>query len=231
MSDDFLTDPALVACGVAHGFGVRGAEAPAGSVRPRQLHGRVVARVGDGGRAEPPEADAIVSLANAVAVVTADCVPVLLAVHSGAGVAAVHAGWRGLASGVVAAGARALREAAAGELVAALGPHIGVCCYEVDAPVLDALRPRFAEQLDAARVPTRPGHQRLDLGRLARSELERAGVAARQIGTAQAACTYCDPRRFHSYRRDGPASGRLVHWIRARTGGTEPHLDTCGTPT
>jgi YfiH family protein len=218
VSDAFLTDPALVGCGVAHGFGVRGAEAPAGSVRPRQVHGRVVAHVGNAG-AEPADADAIVSLARAVAVVTADCVPVLLAVRSGAAVAAVHAGWRGLASGVVGAGVEALREAAAGELAAALGPHIGACCYEVDAPVLDALRPRFAEDLDAALVPTRPGHQRLDLRRLVRSDLERAGVAARHIGTAQAACTQCDPRRFHSYRRDGPASGRLVHWIRPETGG------------
>jgi len=216
VSAEFLTDPVLAARGVRHGFGLRGAAPPRGLVRPRQVHGCAVARVGEGGRAEPHEADAIVSTdpARAVAVLTADCLPILLCSRSGEAVAAVHAGWRGLAAGVVRAGVEALRAAAGGApLQAAIGPHIGRCCYEVDEPVLARLRPRFAADLAAALLPTRPGHGRLDLGALARAELARAGIPPDAVGSAAIECTHCDPERFHSYRRDGAGAGRLVSFI------------------
>jgi hypothetical protein len=217
VSAEFATDAVLAALGVEHGFGTRGAREPAALVRPRQVHGCAVARVSAHGAAEPHEADAIVSDAPrfAVAVLTADCVPILLALGDGAQVAAVHAGWRGLAAGVVAAGVAALRAAAPGApLRAAIGPHIGPCCYEVDAPVTSRLAERFGDALAAALRPARPDHHQLDLGALVRHELLRAGLARDAIGTQALACTMCNPRRFHSHRRDGAAAGRLVHFIR-----------------
>jgi len=208
-----LREPLLEARGVAHGFCLRGDPGPADLERPRQVHGTAVYEAERGGAAEV-EADAIVCRApgRGVGVVTADCVPILLA-GAGGSVAAVHAGWRGLCAGVVAVGVRALGET---PMAAAIGPHVGPCCYEVDAPVLDAVRARFGEAAPEGAVrPGRAGHAWLDLGALAARELERAGWPARAIGRAAAACTACDPVRFHSYRRDGPRSGRLVHWVRA----------------
>jgi len=163
---------------------------------------------------EAPEADAIVSLRPGppVAIVTADCVPILVA--AGDVVAAVHAGWRGLARGVVT---RALdvvvSRAGDASPVAVIGPHIGPCCYEVDAPVLDGLGARFVDDLPEALAPSRPGHHRLDLGLLARRELLRAGLDGADVAGLSGACTFCDAEHFHSYRRDGRRAGRLVHFV------------------
>jgi YfiH family protein len=153
-----------------------------------------------------------------VGVVTADCVPILVATQGGEAVAAIHAGWRGLACGVVAAGIEGLRAEAAGSprLLAAIGPHIGACCYEVDEPVLSALAAGFGEDLTAALRSGRPGHAWLDLGRLAGSALLRAGVEPDALGLLPGACTRCHPERFHSYRREGVSAGRLYHFIAAR---------------
>ena len=206
--------------GVRHGFGTRGSQAPAGTLRPRQVHGSLVVRA-PACAGTPPEADAIVARTGEppVSVVTADCVPVLVAARGGAAVAAIHAGWRGLAAGVVESGIDALRhESSADEpLVAVIGPHIGACCYEIDAPVLDALRHHLGEAdhdaLEAASYESHPGHWMIDLGALVRHSLERSGVAGDAIGGFDRACTRCDAERFHSYRRDGPRAGRLQHWI------------------
>jgi len=223
---DALRHPLLDAARVSHGFGVRGAPPPASLVRPRQVHGATVAHVRSGAAA-PAEADAIVCATPglAVAVVTADCVPILAAARDGRAVAAIHAGWRGLAAGVVEAGIEALRAAAPGALlVAAIGPCIGACCYEIDAPVVDALAARFGEDLAPALAATRPGHHRLDLVALVREDLLRAGLEATAIGTLADACTHCDPERFHSFRRDGAGAGRLFHHVAAR------RVDTPGGP-
>ena len=93
MSPAPLRHPLLTRIGVEHGFGVRGSEAPPGLVRPRQVHGRAVAIARPGASAQPAEADAIATDApgTAVGIVTADCVPILLAADSGSAVAAVHA--------------------------------------------------------------------------------------------------------------------------------------------
>lgn len=213
-----MRHPLLDSAGVVHGFGSRSTPPPAGLLRPRQVHGsRVVS-----GRAcahEPaPEADAVVSgeAGIPVGVVTADCVPILMASESGRAVGAIHAGWRGLARGVVAAGVDALRHLCPDEaLVAAVGPHIGPCCYEVDDPVLDALAPGFPGGIGFAKRPSRAGHARLDLGALASRALELAGLPRAAHGSVPDACTSCDARRFHSYRRDGSRAGRLVHHIAA----------------
>ena len=133
--------------------------------------------------------------------------------------AAIHAGWRGLACGVIAAGIEALRAEAGGaaRLVAVIGPHIGACCYEVDEPGAGGARAAAsARSLAAALRPARPGHAWLDLGRLAHTALLRAGLAPSALGRVPRACTRCDPVRFHSYRREGAAAGRLHHFIEAR---------------
>ena len=96
-----------------------------------------------------------------------------------------------------------------------MGPRIGGCCYEVDAPVFDALRQRFGADLDGAVEPTRPGRGRLDLGVLVRLDLAGHGIAEATIDLLPDVCTHCDADRFHSYRRDGAAAGRLVHYIAA----------------
>jgi len=217
-----LEDPLL--SGVAHGFGVRGFEGPAGLLQPRQVHGTVVVSAADcRGRREPPDADVIVCAESRqpVAVITADCVPILMTTSDGAAVAAIHAGWRGLAAGVVQAGVEALlrlADCSPGSIRAAIGPHIGPCCYEVDAPVLEPLQRLFGERFGLFRraVPTRPGRDRIDLGGLVREALLDLGVPEDAVGQAAAACTRCDSERFHSYRRDGKRAGRLVHFIAAR---------------
>ena len=124
-----------------------------------------------------------------------------------------------LAAGVVERGISALCElsgAQASSLVAVIGPHIGDCCYEVDAPVLTELQRRFGDAVGLATRPTRVGHHRLSLAELVIRELELCGVAKGSIGRLESACTRCDPVRFHSHRRDGERAGRLVHHISVR---------------
>jgi YfiH family protein len=215
-----LVHSLLRAAGIDHGFGVRDGAPPAGLVVPRQVHGVAVAEV-VAGRAEPGEADAILSMDPEipVGIVTADCVPVLAACRSGAAVVAIHAGWRGLAAGVVEAGVAALtsRVAPGEELIAVIGPHIGQCCYEVDEPVLGPLRDRFGGELDRSLEPSRsPGRFMLELARLVDLALERSGLPASNRGLLRDVCTFCSPSRFPSYRRDGDLAGRIVHHIRPR---------------
>lgn len=220
----FLRDAGLDALGIRHGFGLRGLDGPPGLLRPTQVHGAAVARV-RGSQLTQDEADAVVCSEPgiAVGVVTADCVPVLVSAAGGRAVAVIHAGWRGLAAGVVEAGVNHLAREAEGPYVAALGPCIGSCCYEVDAPVIEALRARFGAGLEVAVRPSGRDRAWLDLAALVCRDLASAGVEPGAIGTLPDCCTRCDSERFHSYRRDGPRAGRLVHWIVAGDG-----LDTPG---
>lgn len=199
--------------GEAHGFAAS-LELPPGELyRPRQVHGvRVASADGD---PELGEADAVVATVpgRAVGVVTADCVPILARSGSGAA-AAIHAGWRGLAAGVVDSGIAALARTGRGELRAVVGPCVSSCCYEVDAPVLAALSERFGAELEAFSIETRPGHARLDLGGLALRALARAGVGS--LGRVPEGCTICHTP-FESFRRDGAQAGRMLHWIRVGT--------------
>jgi copper oxidase (laccase) domain-containing protein len=125
-------------------------------------------------------------------------------------VAAVHAGWRGSAADVAGTAVRALRDALGADrerLVAVIGPHIGPCCYEVDAPV------RRAISDDGVFGPGRDGrHWNLDLGALNRSQLERAGLSPAAIHWA-GGCTACQPEQYPSHRRDG-TDVRMIHWVR-----------------
>ncbi len=139
----------------------------------------------------------------AVLVVTADCVPVLL---GGAGaVAAVHAGWRGIAARVVEATVAAMPSPA--DLTAWIGPAIGPCCYEVSEEVAGQVS--AAAGTDCAR-PGRSARPHLDLGAAVAAQLARAGVErVHQIPV----CTRCSEERLSSYRRDGTAAGRNVALI------------------
>lgn len=225
-----LCDPVLEACGVPHGFGVRGSQVPDETWFPRQVHGIGVVLVERAGAAA--EADACVSFdaGRPVGIVTADCVPILVAGASGERVAAIHAGWRGLAAGVIEAGLAALG-LAAGELRAAVGPAARGCCYEVDEPVRAGLEPRYGGLLPGVLEAGRPGRYQLDLSELAVRVLGAAGLARDRIGTSQQRCTICsvgrpgdlDPWRsgllFESFRRDGARAGRLRHFIGPRPGG------------
>lgn len=214
--------------GTPHAFADCPSPAPEKLWRPQQVHGADVMRAdsvdsadftdsADSAAPEAQRADAVWTSTpgRAVGVVTADCVPVLL--RAGApgvpplAVAAVHAGWRGLAAGVLERALDALHAAFPGApLYAAHGPAAGACCYEVDAPVCEALQARYPEASAAAMTPSRPGHVMLDLVALARAALVAAG--AQCLPCAQH-CTICD-RRFASYRRDGARAGRMLHWIR-----------------
>ena len=143
-------------------------------------------------------------------VVTADCVPVLLVDPARRVAAAVHAGWRGTAAGVLEAALGHL-EAAYGtgpqDLHAAVGPAIGGCCFEIGPEVIDALRARTGELTAAAWLP-RPGRWHVDLRQAVRLLLAAAGVQATMLGP----CTACDGR-FHSYRRDGAGAGRQLSFV------------------
>ena len=201
-----LVHPLLAERGVRHGFGVRGAEPPDDLWRPRQVHGSTLV-VAEGKRwSEPPAADAVAASrpGRAVGVVTADCVPVLLASARGEWVLAVHAGWRGLAAGVVEATVRAL-DCEPGSLVAWLGPSIGPDAFEVGPEVRAALLARDPGAAAAFRAG-RADRLFADLPVLAWRRLAAAGVSAVHGGGL---CTHAEPALFYSYRRDG-ATGRMA---------------------
>jgi YfiH family protein len=210
-----LCDPVLESVDVVHGFGQRGARVPESTIFPRQVHGVAVVRAESCGAGQAVATDAITSMTagQAVGIVTADCVPILVAAADGTRVVAIHAGWRGLAAGVIEAGLEAIGRPASA-LRAAVGPAARGCCYEVDGPVTRALAERQGDLLAGVLAPGRPGHSLLDLPELAVRVLARAGLSLDCIGTTHLVCTICTPGpRFESYRRDGTAAGRLRHFI------------------
>ncbi|WP_149195523.1 peptidoglycan editing factor PgeF [Luteimonas suaedae] len=188
----------------------------------RQVHGTAVCRfdaaasddpVVAGAGPEPaagdePEADASVTSEPGVvlAVLTADCLPVVLAAKDGSAIAAAHAGWRGLAAGVLERTVAAMH-ARPGDLVAWLGPAAGPQAYEVDAGVREAFVAHDAGA-GVAFTSTRPGHWRADLYALARMRLASAGLADGDVHGG-GLCTISDPNRFFSYRRD-TRTGRMA---------------------
>jgi YfiH family protein len=183
--------------------------------RGYQVHGTVVGRVlADDERADPTDprerynsarqptvrADghAVAAPAVAAMVLTADCLPVVLGADDA--VAALHAGWRGLAAGVLEEGVRALRDVGGrGDVVALVGPCAGACCYEVGGEVHAALGDARGERGS------------IDLRAIAHERLLAGGVA--HVRDARA-CTICD-ERFFSHRREGARAGRQagVAWL------------------
>lgn len=175
---------------VREAAGLTAVEALAGRALARgaQVHGTAVRRVGAELEMEEADGQATARDDVAVMVAVADCLPV--AVAGPGAVAMLHAGWRGLAAGVLEEGARALRELGAGSpLAAVIGPGARGCCYEVG----DEVRAAFGES-----------SPRIDLATIAARRLSAAGVD--QIEDV-CRCTICDERYF-SYRREGKAAGR-----------------------
>ncbi|HEY8551740.1 MAG TPA: peptidoglycan editing factor PgeF [Vicinamibacterales bacterium] len=190
----------------------------------RQVHGcraLVVDEETPAVSAALPEADALLTLRPgvAVAVKVADCVPVLIAHRDGRGVAAVHAGWRGTAQRIVQETAGALARACgtpASDLIAAIGPSIGVCCYEVGPEVREAFAATHAAgAVDRWFRPASGDRFHLDLWQANREQLIDAGLAPEQIHVA-ALCTATHDTVFHSYRRERGSVGRMLAVIRRR---------------
>lgn len=183
-----------------------------------QVHGAAVIDARDAGRSPSPTADGIVtgdpSLLLTVRV--ADCVPLLLADMRLGVVAAVHAGWRGTAAGIACAAVTRLRElydSQPRDVVAALGPSIGPCCYTVGEELTHAFHARGHTERDVGRWFSGGASLQLDLWTANRDQLLAAGVPARAVFVSRL-CTACHPAWFYSYRREGAAAGRLVGFIR-----------------
>lgn len=188
----------------------------------RQVHGTVVQRVstlqGSGGEAVSIDADGHATALRGVGVMVlvADCLPVVLG--SEGAVAALHAGWRGLAAGVLEEGVRALRELGGeGDITAVIGPGAGPCCYEVGTEVHAAFGDPSEVGTEVHAAPGgscesgRPPGRNLHLAGLARERLEAAGVARVE---SLSVCTICD-ERLYSHRREGLGAGRQagVAWL------------------
>jgi YfiH family protein len=192
-------------------------------VFPRQVHGSRVVAVEDARPAAPDEADALVTdrPGTLLGVLGADCPGVLLAHPARRALAVVHAGWRGVAAGVVeaAVGELARRYGAQPDgLLAAVGPAISAPRYEVSTEVAErvvrALEGAGSEHVRRTVLAGRPGHVHVDLSAAIRGQLERAGVPAERI-EVHGGCTFGEPERWFSHRRDGERTGRhalLAGW-------------------
>jgi len=190
----------------------------------RQVHGAATA-VARRGRSSPwtrPEADVAVTddCASAIAVRVADCTPILLADRRLGVVGAVHAGWRGTVQGAASAAVRAMHESFGSkpaDLVAGIGPCLGVCCGEVGPEVVTAFREAGHPPASLARWFTEGSGDRsyLDLPLANRDQVAAAGVPAAQIHVA-GLCTKTFAGVFHSYRAARERAGRMVGIIRAR---------------
>jgi YfiH family protein len=205
LGDHVGDDPLHVAANRAH---LRG-QLPTGPGWLRQVHS---ARVVELGREPNPEADASFTRepGQVCAVLTADCLPVLLCDRAGSVVAAAHAGWRGLASGVLEATVAAMQVQPEG-ILAWMGAAIGPQAFEVGDEVREAFVSQHAEAA-AAFLPhpaSSPGKWLADIYQLARIRLAHAGVQAIHGGGR---CTFSEADSFFSYRRDG-VTGRMAALI------------------
>ncbi len=176
----------------------------------RQVHGATVIHVERGGLAGHADALTTARPGLPLCISTADCLPVLLYDARARRLAAVHAGWRGTVQSVTRAAVLTLVEAgsAADDLVVAIGPSIGPCCYEVDGPVIARLKAAFPGGWEAWAMPKGPGKWMLDLWGANRDQLIAAGVRSERIDLLRL-CTGCRPDLLFSYRRERGA-GRLV---------------------
>jgi polyphenol oxidase len=181
-----------------------------GIVEVKQVHG---ASVVEAAEAKDREGDALLARAArpppAVGIRVADCVPVLIGDAASGDVAAIHAGWRGVVAGVV----RAAVDALGGQSpIAAIGPCIGPCCFEVGRDVAD----RIALATPGVNVVDREQGDKayVDLRSAVRAQLRAAGLSDLRIEDVPG-CTKHEPLRFHSFRRDGASSGRMLAAIAA----------------
>ena len=182
----------------------------------RQVHGIDVVRFREDAGADEPTADAAVTRVPGMplAILTADCLPVLFAAEDGSEIGAAHAGWPGLSAGVLESTLDALHTRPS-RLLAWIGPGAGPERYEVGENVYAAFVGPDGETTRYF-TPTRPGHWLADLPGIARHRLAKAGIQRVFGGTE---CTISHPARWYSYRRDG-ATGRMASliWIRPAGG-------------
>jgi YfiH family protein len=187
---------------LVHGFGTRLAEVPANLTTLKQIHSATcVFAAGRSGNLGQGDALLENKPGAAVAVKTADCIPILLVDPRHRAVAAVHAGWRGTVAAIAARAVASMGEHFGTEppdLAAAIGPGIGQCCYEVG--------PEVAQHFGEA------SRTRIDLAGANRQQLIQAGVSPARIYTADL-CTMCSPAEFHSYRRDREQAGRMYSFV------------------
>jgi YfiH family protein len=196
-----------------HGFGTRISSGWPGTTDHaslRQIHSDIVVIAEHTGCLA--EGDALVTNRPGItlSIRTADCLPILMADPTHRAVAAVHAGWRGAALGIVPKTVRAMTErfgTRPEDLVVAIGPGIGACCFEVGPEVAVQFQQWFPERADLA------SHTKVDLVETISRQLRRNGVAVRHLATANL-CTVCDASVFHSYRRDRDQAGRMTATIR-----------------
>ncbi len=182
----------------------------AGLADLHQVHGADVVEATGSWSGPPPEADGVVTTTPDVVLMVrvADCVPVLLA-DPGAGViGAAHCGRPGLVAGVVPATIARMRSLGATQVSAWLGPHVCGACYEVPAPMQEAV----AASVPSARATTSWGTPSVDLAAGLRAQLAEAGATVRGVGR----CTRESPD-LYSYRRDGAGAGRLAGLVRIRS--------------
>lgn len=236
----YLTSPLLERAGLAHLFGTRhfpGERAPDNPAAPfataeaarvaaaagldgyeaaflKQVHGADVVRADKGGFLGAGDALLADRPAVPLAIFTADCLPLVIYDAEGGRLALAHAGWRGTAQSIARAAVAALVAAGSrrNALVAAIGPSIGPCCYEVDRPVIDRLAAAFPAHWSewvTAKGPDASGRERwmLDLWKANEHQLRAAGVPDARVDSLRL-CTACRLDLFYSYRRG--ARGRLV---------------------
>jgi polyphenol oxidase len=173
----------------------------------RQVHGDRVVAVTAPGEGAGEQADAAVTAADdaALVVLTADCAPVALVSDEGV-LAVAHAGWRGLAAGVIGRAADAVRERGGTELTALIGPCVHPECYAFGEPELDLVAARLG---DGVRAITRDGRPALDVPAAVRAALAQAGVVH---ATDLDVCTACSPDHYSHRARNDPERQALVLW-------------------
>lgn len=175
-----------------------------------QIHSDRIVRAEDVAENHFPEADGIISCDPSVVLCirTADCVPLLMWADDSPVIAAVHAGWRGLALRIVSKAVELMHAEGAGDIHVSMGPSIGPCCYAVGSEVVDALAAEASSTCD--------GRLSVDLHRVAELQAQDAGVRPEMIHHVHT-CTCCSVESYFSYRRDGEFTGRNISVIGGRS--------------
>jgi hypothetical protein len=197
-----ITAPNLVELDwLTHGFGLRDSEYPAGICSLKQIHSKIVFEApGDSVR----EGDSLISShpGTIIGIRTADCVPILLADPGTHAIASIHAGWRGTAENIVGETIAAMAskwQTRPEDVRAAIGPSIGLCCYEVGPEV-------------AARFGRTDGTKKIHLDLPNENEKRLRAVGVRNIWKS-GECTFCANQRFFSFRRERESAGRMISFI------------------
>lgn len=197
------------------------------TIWPQQVHAGEIGVVGwdQAGRGSRSTSDAMAGVDGLISndprvvlsLLFADCVPIFLADLDHGWIGLVHSGWRGTALNISGQAVSRLAErgVVAGDLWAGIGPAIGVCCYEVDQVVIDAVGAAGASSIEGFARKGRPGHYFLDMAAINRRLLLQAGIRAERIETL-GLCTACETQRFFSHRRDHGQTGRMAGFIRRR---------------